>query len=128
MPARTRTHSHSLSHSVSKAHLESAKNNTRRSIYYTRIAEEAARFTKLKKEWIDPDFPPEPSSLRADPSTGAQEAASSSIANLSYADVTWHQPRFLWGSKGAGSKGRAGLGKKAFPGTRGGVAETAAWC
>ena len=41
------------------AHLRYAKANCGGSIYYKSIDDEAARCIKTKKEWRDPDFPPE---------------------------------------------------------------------
>ena len=94
--------------------IQRAQANAARSIYYSSIADEAARFRALKKEWRDPDFPPAKTSLVSGAPKNATAQAYSTYAGA--ADVSWMQPRFLLGRSG----GKRGSGKS-------GTTEAGAW-
>jgi len=98
------------------AHVRSAIANTTRSIYYSSVADEAARFLKMKKEWRDPDFPPESTSMFS-----SSTIPSPFSTRLCATVIVWEQPRyFCSGSRTRGLNGAAGAG-------RGASAEPSAW-
>jgi hypothetical protein len=74
-------------------HLEHALANSVRSIYYSSITDEALRFAKMKKEWHDPDFPPEPTSLCSSCTSSSSSSSSPFSNRLRSLPVSWQQLR-----------------------------------
>ena len=100
------------------SHLRHAKANSGRSIYYSSIDDEAKRCAKMKKDWRDPDFPPEMASIVCGDGAVAVPAAASSFSrHVRNAAVSWEQPRYF--CSGQRTRG-LGLGRGAQP-------EPAAW-
>ena len=104
------------------AHLQRAAVNVAGSIYYSKISDEAARFAKQKREWRDPDFPPEPASLFLPAMAMSLTNGFSAALCSESVNITWEQPRSFC----SGPRTR-GLAAPEGGSVRPGLAEPGAW-